>query len=116
MGAGVLDFGFEFAAGGHEGFDPFDDGGLLGERRKRKKEMIYDTQVYILLSGSGRKLLDRGPRQFNEHPQELGRLAVNRRRKCSNAVGDARGESKKPVSAIFAAIVMHIVPEFPSRL
>jgi hypothetical protein len=36
VGAGVLDLGFEFMAGGHDGFDPFDDGGLLGEGRQRK--------------------------------------------------------------------------------
>ena len=31
VGAGTLDLGFEFAAGGHEGFNPFHNGYLLGK-------------------------------------------------------------------------------------
>jgi hypothetical protein len=31
VGAGFFDFGFEFPTGGHEGFNPFHDDGLLGD-------------------------------------------------------------------------------------
>ena len=52
VGAGTLDLGFEFAAGGHEGFDPFDDGGLLGERweGKRAGQYLSFLEIRLLLS------------------------------------------------------------------
>ena len=72
VGAGMLDLGFEFAAGGHEGFNPFDDGGLLGEMmpltlNQKKAAKVTQRQIDLakqwnkdgLLTDSGlRAVLD----------------------------------------------------------
>ena len=43
VGAGTLDLGFEFAAGGHEGFDPLYDGGLLIRWRDCNERTINEN-------------------------------------------------------------------------